>query len=56
MDLAVVDSSSELVDIGEVLQAEDKVIDEPGCMLCPVSDVLLSLLVSGDFLLAPTWT
>ena len=53
MDLAIVDARGQLVDIGQVLEALDEVIDEPGRVLRAIRDVLLSLLVSRHFLLFP---
>ena len=55
VDLAVVNTRGQLVDIGQVLEAEDEVIDKPWCVLAAVSDVFLPLVVTGDlFLLATT--
>ena len=55
VDLAVVDTSGQLVDIGQVLETQDEVIDEPRGVLTAISDVFLALVVSGDlFLLATT--
>ena len=51
MNLAIVDSSRQLVDVGQVRDALDEIIDEPRSMLGPVSDVFLLLLVSSNFLL-----
>ena len=56
VDLAIVDSSSQLVDVGQILQTLDEVIHEPGRVLGPVSDVLLTLIISGNFLLAASGT
>ena len=52
MDLAIVIASGQLVDIGQVLEALDEVVDEPRCVLGPVSDVLFAQLVTSHLLLA----
>ena len=52
MDLAVVVTSGELVDVGQVLEALDEVVDEPRSVLGPVSDVLFAQLVTSHLLLA----
>ena len=52
VDFSIVDSGSQLVNIRQVLQTLDKVIYEPRRVLSSVSDVLLTLIISGDFLLA----
>ena len=51
MDLAVVNTSGQLVDIGQVLKTQDEVLDEPRSVLAAIGDVFLALVVSGDLLL-----
>ena len=56
MDLTIVDSRCQLVDIGQVLDALDEIINEPRGVLGPVLDILFLLLIFRNFLLlAPTW-
>ena len=55
VDLAVVNTSGQLVDIGQVLKTQDEVVDKPRSVLAAISDVFLALVVSGHlFLLATT--
>lgn len=51
VDLAIVDSSGQLVDVRQVLQALDEIVDEPRSVLCPVRDVFFLLLIAGHLLL-----
>ena len=44
MNFAIVDTSSQLVDIWQVLEALNEVIDEPGRLLSSILDVLLALV------------
>ena len=56
MDLAVINTSGKLVDIGQVLKTQDEVLDEPRSVLAAIGDVFLALVVSGDLLLlAAAW-
>lgn len=53
VNLAIIDTSSQLVDIRQILQALYKVVHEPWRVLRPVSDILFLLLVSSLLLLDP---
>ena len=53
MDLAIVDSCRQLIDVGQVRDALDKVIYEPRRVLGPVCDVLLLQLIFRELLLLP---
>ena len=56
MDLTIVHSSCELIDVWQVLDALDEIIDEPRGVFGPVLDILFLLLIFRNFLLlAPTW-
>ena len=52
MNLPVVVTRGQLVDIGQVRDALNVIVDEPWSVLRPVRDVLLPLLVASHFLLA----
>ena len=54
MNLAIVDSSRQLIDVRQVSDALDKVIDEPRRVLGPVCDVFLLQLVFSKLLLFPS--
>jgi len=57
VNLSVVVTSGQLVNIWQVLEALDEVVNEPGGVLGSVGDVFLTLLVPCHLLLlAPTWT
>ena len=55
VNLTVIITSCQLINIGQVTDALDVIIDKPGRVFSPVRDVLLSLLVSSNLLLATTW-
>lgn len=51
VNFTVINTSSQLVNIWEVLKALDEVIHEPRCVLGSICDILLALLIPGNFLL-----
>ena len=55
LNLTVVVARCQLIDVRQVCDALDIVINEPGCVLRSVRNILFALLITGNFLLAATW-
>lgn len=56
MNLSIIDTCCQLVDIGQILEALNEIVNEPWRVLSSICDIFFALLVTSDLLLfTSTW-